>query len=172
MTATKSQAISKYQQHGGINTPYFTLNGNTSYARVCDVYDGDTITLILEVDGTFKKFKTRMSGIDTCEIRSKSLKNRELAQKARIRLIELITNNSHNNTISKKDTKSLFEDSVFIVWVKCYEFDKYGRLLADIFVDQDCEKSFSQILNEEHLAYTYHGDTKLTEEQQVAFLSA
>jgi endonuclease YncB( thermonuclease family) len=173
MIVSKNEAIYKYQQHGGKNTPQFTMNGVSLYGRICDVYDGDTVTLILEVDGTYRKFKARLNGIDTCELKSKSSKNRELAHKARSRLIELITD-SHNTSTTmypnKKDTKQLFEDNVYVVWVKCYEFDKYGRVLVDLFLDEDCTKSFSEILNEEHLAYVYQGDTKLTEEQQVQAL--
>jgi hypothetical protein len=103
-------------------------------------------------------------------MKSKSSRNRELAFKARLRLIELITNLANANNPNKKDTKKLFEDNVYVVWVKCYEFDKYGRVLVDLFADEESPKSFSQTLNEEHLAYTYQGDTKLTEEQQVEVL--
>lgn len=170
MIVSKNEAIYKYQQHGGTNTPHFTLHGVSLYGRVCDVYDGDTVTLILEVDGAYRKFKARLNGIDTCEIKSKSSKNRELACKARLRLIELITDSTNANNPNKKDTKKLFEDNVYVVWVKCYEFDKYGRVLVDLFTDEESPTSFSQTLNEEHLAYTYQGDTKLTEEQQVEVL--
>lgn len=171
MIVSKSEAYHNYQDHGGANTPSFSLNGVSLYGRVCDVCDGDTVTLVLDVDGTFRKFKARLNGIDTCEMKSKSVQNKQLANKARVRLIQLITNTRIDINPNKKETKNLFEENVHVVWVKCYEFDKYGRVLVDIFADKDSAKSFSQILHEEHLAYSYQGDTKLTEEQQIKILN-
>jgi len=159
-----------YRQHGG-NTPFFTLNGLKDYARVTEVYDGDTITIVLSVNGSFLKFKCRLMGIDTCEIRSKNLKNKELALKARNRLIQLITNKQVDEASKKKEVASFLEDDVYLIWVHCLEFDKYGRALIHCYSSPQSTKSFSDILVEERLAYRYEGDTKLTEEQQVSLLT-
>jgi endonuclease YncB( thermonuclease family) len=165
----------KYSQHGG-STPFFTLNGLKMHARVCDVYDGDTITLVIDVNGSFLKFKTRLTGIDACEMKSLNIKNKDLAIKARNRLIELITHmpgeESDNKVLNRKSIAKLFEDNVHIVWVHCFEFDKYGRLLADCYESNSSDRSFAQILNDENLAYTYNGETKLSECQQVEFLTS
>ena len=166
----------KYSQHGG-STPFFTLNGLKMHARVCDVYDGDTITLVMDVNGSFLKFKTRLTGIDACEMKSQNIKNKDLAYKARNRLIELITHISvkereerDNKVLNRKSIAKLFEDNVYLVWIHCFEFDKYGRLLADCYESNSCNKSFAQILNEEKLAYKYNGETKLSEYQQIICL--
>jgi endonuclease YncB( thermonuclease family) len=160
-----------YKQHGG-NTPFFTLNGIKDYARVTEVYDGDTITIVMNISGSFLKFKCRMMGIDTCEIRSKNSKNKELAVKARNRLIELITDKQLDEASKKKEVSSFLEEDVYVIWVHCLEFDKYGRALIHCFKTPQSVKSFSETLVEEKLAYKYEGDTKLTEEQQVQLLTS
>jgi endonuclease YncB( thermonuclease family) len=161
----------KYKDHGQ-DTPYFSMSGVKTYARVCDVYDGDTITIVIEFNGIFLKFKTRLMGIDTCEIKSKNGENKSLALKARNRLIEMLTQKTLPAEASnKKSIAQLFEEEVYLVWVHCYDFDKYGRLLADCYECQSNDISLSDMLIKENLAYGYNGETKLTEAQQVAHMS-
>lgn len=159
-----------FRQHGG-TTPLFSLNGIKTWVRVIDVYDGDTLTCILPVFDQYYKFQVRMMGIDTCEIRSKNKANKDKAQQARDRLIHLITQSPQKIT-SKKDIDLLFEKEVYLVWLHCLEFDKYGRLLGAIYLSDTASESFSEILIREKLAYAYTGDTKLTEEQQLQILSS
>lgn len=159
-----------YKQHGS-GTPYFSLKGVQTYARVIDVYDGDTITVVFDTNGFFLKFKCRLAGVDTCEIRSKNKENKQLAVLARSRLFNLITGNVMNEEIRKKELIQYFDDHVFIIWLHCLEFDKYGRLLIQCYSSAEAQKSFSEILIEEKLAYPYDGETKLAEKQQVQFLT-
>ena len=56
------------------------------------------------------------------------------------------------------------------MWIECVDFDKYGRLLTNVFLNKEDDKSISDILLEEKLAYKYNGDTKLTEEEQIKLL--
>jgi endonuclease YncB( thermonuclease family) len=161
----------RFQQYGGKATPFFTLNGMKTYARVCSVYDGDTITVVMDVNGSFLKFKCRLMGIDTCEIKSKNAANKELAMKARNRLIELITGKKVEDA-KKKDIEAFLEDEVHLIWIHCLEFDKFGRTIIECYSSPDATTSFNQTLVAERLAYSYGGDTKLTEEQQVALLTA
>lgn len=161
-----------FKHHGG-ETAYFTLDGIKTFARVVDVYDGDTMTLVLQMNGVFLKFKTRMAGIDTCEMRSKNLKIKRLAIQARNRLISLVTRRPYDdiNVITKKsEVAVMLDEEVYLIWVHCLEFDKYGRLLADCYSSPNSMTSFSTALIHENLAYNYEGDTKLTEEQQIALL--
>ena len=67
---------------------------------------------------------------------------------------------------NKKQIKQIFNDKVIAVWVECNDFDKYGRLLAKIYLDKESQ-SISEILVKENLAYRYDGSTKLTEEEQI-----
>jgi endonuclease YncB( thermonuclease family) len=162
-----------FTDHNYNSTPQFTLNGKKMYGRVVNVYDGDTITVVLNIFDGFYKFNIRMSGIDTCELKSKNEKNKELACFARSRLISLITNKDISETNLLKDRRiinNFLNKNVYCVWVECLDFDKYGRLLANIRLHENSE-NFSSILVKEKLAYKYNGDTKLTEEEQIETLN-
>jgi endonuclease YncB( thermonuclease family) len=147
-----------FKQYGG-STPSLSINGLKCYGRLIDVYDGDTVKVILPTFNSYYKFTIRLNGIDTCEIKSKDKILQDNGIKARDRVLELLTNNKKN---TKKDIKNLLESEVFLVWVECFENDKYGRILANIYKDENEKKSISEILLEEKLAYTYEGKTKLS----------
>jgi endonuclease YncB( thermonuclease family) len=149
-----------FKQYGG-STPELSINGLKSYGRLIDIYDGDTIKVILPTFNSYYKFTIRLNGIDTCEIRSKDKVLQDNALKARNRLLELLTNNKIN---TKNDIKILLESEVYLVWVECCNKDKYGRILANVYKDKDTTKSVSEILLEEKLAYKYEGKTKLSED--------
>ncbi len=61
-------------------------------AKVIDVYDGDSITVIVELDDFDMriKCKIRLLGINTPELRTKNKKEKELGKEARDYLRELI----------------------------------------------------------------------------------
>lgn len=164
-----------FRQYGGA-TPEFSLNNMKTTARVVSVYDGDTLTVVLPVFSTFFKFNVRMSGIDTCEIKSKSPKNKELAYRARNRLFQLITGKAIDasgiDSWKRKQVDEFLEADVYLVNIHCQEFDKYGRLLATVYPTSPIDApSFSDTLLKDRLAYVYQGDTKLTEEDQVRLLA-
>ena len=147
-----------FKQYGG-STPSLSINGLKCYGRLIDIYDGDTVKVILPTFNSYYKFTIRLNGIDTCEIKCKDKILQENAIKARDRVLELLTNNKIN---TKKDIKNLLESDVFLVWVECLNNDKYGRILANIYKDKNEKKSISEILLEEKLAYSYEGKTKLS----------
>jgi endonuclease YncB( thermonuclease family) len=159
----------------GIDTPDFTFAGRKLWARVVSVYDGDTITLVFPVaegnDAGMYKFNARMFGIDTCEMKSKDGANRDLAICARNRLVELITGKplAFANATKKDIIRHLAED-VYLVWIECLEFDKYGRVLVKVHSAPENVKTYSDVLIEEKLAYPYFGDTKLSEKDQTSAL--
>jgi endonuclease YncB( thermonuclease family) len=168
------------------NTNEFSLNNKYLECRVVDIYDGDTCTCVLPLFGNYYKFKVRLADIDTCEIKSNSDTNKNLANKARICLYNLVTNSiSNSNTnldskICKKNLKALLNEKVYLIRILCGEFDKYGRLLGYLFssdenkipeIDDIKTKSFNYKLINEHLAYFYKGDTKLTEQEQLDILN-
>jgi endonuclease YncB( thermonuclease family) len=151
-------------------TPSFTLNGKNTLGRVIDIVDGDTIKIIIPLFNSFYKFTVRLNGIDTCELKSNNEENKKLGLKAKLRLIELICNDNENYLLDKNELKTLLNNNVFLIYIKCYNFDKYGRLLCDISKNNK-SKCFSDILLEEKLAYKYTGKTKLTEEEQLIEIS-
>jgi hypothetical protein len=106
-------------------------------------------------------------------MKSKNKVNKELAIKARNRMLELITKQKIDPQLinTKKQIDDLLNNDVHVVYVHCLEFEKFGRVLAHIYDNETSAKSYADILVEEKLAYKYMGDTKLTEEQQVTFLA-
>lgn len=153
-------------------TPEFSLFGTSTYARVTSVHDGDTLTCIIPIFNQFFKFTTRLNGIDTCEITSDNAANKQLAVKARNRLIDIITHGDSKNMLldGRKFVCDLFDKDIYLIWLECGSFDKYGRLLVTAKLHQEDPKSFSQILIDEHLAYKYDGGKKLSEEEQINLL--
>ena len=162
-----------FKNYNNNTTPQFSLNGQKLWGRVVSLYDGDTLTISLNVFTGIYKFSVRMNGIDTCEIKSKNEKNKELACFARSRLLSLITGKDVSEMSVLNDRRKInnfLNKGMYFVWVECLDFDKYGRLLANIYKNENSSECFSQILIKEKLAYEYKGDTKMTEEEQVECL--
>ena len=150
------------------NTPTFSLKGLKTYGRIVNVIDGDTIDIVIPFfNGEhFYKISTRLIGIDTCEVHSHNEKIKEKGLEAKSRLIELLLNDNIIVIGNKKQIKQIFNDNLIIVWIECDDFDKYGRLLANIYLDKESQ-SISEILVHENLAYRYDGSTKLTDDEQM-----
>jgi micrococcal nuclease len=102
---------------------------------VTKVIDGDTIDGMVSLGfGITIKVRYRLNGIDTAE------KNTELGKK------------------TKEKVRSLIEGKS--VYLKSYKPDKYGRYLADVYLQTDVTKSLNQTLIESGLAKPYHGESK------------
>ena len=105
------------------DTKYFSMNDICIIAKCVDVYDGDSIKIVMpfiidnNITNNLFKWNCRINGIDTPELRTKNIKEKQYAQLIRNALREKILNK--------------------MVYIKCYKFDKYGRLLIDIFIDED-----------------------------------
>ena len=129
-------------------TQKFTLEGCIKLCKVVDVYDGDTCRVVFNHNGQINKWNIRMNGYDSPEMRpSKSLPNRDeikaKAKEAKAYLKSLICNSDEQ-----------------LVYLKCGEFDKYGRLLGEIYVNQNDQESVNQLMIKDGYAYEYHGGTK------------
>lgn len=141
-----SLEISEFENLDIKKIPKFSFNGQTFLCRVIKVYDGDSITGIIRYHFDYFKISIRLSGIDTCEKTSKDEKIKAKAIEAKNRLIELLN-------FGKKDC--------CIVFIRCYEFDKYGRVLADLHLDPNTNsETIQDILIKENLAYKYDGNSK------------
>jgi endonuclease YncB( thermonuclease family) len=168
MENDKQHDFSKYD----IKTPEFTLNGMCTNGRLVDIIDGDSLSIILPVFDNYYRYSVRINGIDTCELKSKNEANKKLALQARSCLLKLITKNDYPITLTRSEIKQILNENIFIVYLKCLDFDKYGRLLAEIYtIKNDTQDiSFSQHLLDNNLAYKYTGQTKLTESEQLDIL--
>lgn len=154
-----------------LNTPMFTLNGIKGWCRLVDAYDADSITIVMPYGGKMHRFSTRMFGIDTCEMKSKTTENKDRALAARNRVVQLICGlPAAPNLVKRKDVQRLLAEDVYLVWVECMEFDKYGRVLINCRLNPGDAKTISDVLIEERLAYPYFGGTKLVEAEQAEFM--
>ena len=60
---------------------------------------------------------------------------------------------------SRHDIQNYLKDNNVFVWVECFDFDKYGRVLANVYKEPD-SMSLSDLLLNCKLAYAYDGGKK------------
>jgi len=141
--------------------PIFSLNGHISPAKLLSNYDGDTGDILFTYNFTIMRMKARFFGYDTAEIKpSLNDPNRDekkkKAKEAKERLWNLCTNNNDNQRL---------------INIKCYDFDKYGRILIvavnkEIDISNMNDKELfdisinKQMITEGH-GYEYYGGTKM-----------
>lgn len=144
------------------DTPLFSLRGLRFAAKVVRVYDGDTIHCVFKFNGSFQRFKIRMMGYDSPEMKPKhkdadgvdrtpeSLSaEKEAATRAKMALSEKILHRIVELQITEAD-------------------DKYGRLLA--IVHFPCFPCGSLNVNEWMICqghgYEYNGKAKVQFDRQ------
>ena len=142
---------------GNLKTSKFTLENNVYLAKCVKCYDADSIHIVINFGDKLSRFICRLYGIDTAELRSKNPDEKKYARESRDYL------------------KTIILDKLIIV--KCGEFDKYGRLLVDVYPFDDNlnivdllenggsdlkqESSINNHLIEKKYAYKYLGGTKV-----------
>lgn len=162
----KNSTKEDLSKHHDKNTKQFNLNGKILYGRVVSIIDGDTIKVVIHIFKEYYKFTIRLNNIDTCEKTSDNSEVKELSLKAKNRLYELITyKTNYDNIYDELNTNT------YGIWLKCTKNDKYGRILADIFINKEDTISLNQILINEKLAYNYKGGKKLSETEQLSLLN-
>ena len=130
------------------NDPIYSLDGIKCWAKIVDCYDGDTCTIVIFLENKRIKYKARMKGYDSPEM--KPLLNepdrdeiKKNAIKAKNRFIELVGGINS------------------IVWVECGKFDKYGRLLLVVYPKNSTKCiTVNEIMIQEGFGYSYDGGTK------------
>ena len=128
-------------------TNKFSLDGLTKLCKVVDVYDGDSCRVVFRHNNVINKWNIRMNGYDSPEIRpSKKLENRDEIKKKAVEAKEFL--------------KSLVMNENQLVYLNCCSFDKYGRLLGDMFINKNDSDSVNQLMINNNHAYEYHGGTK------------
>ncbi len=145
--------------------PLFTFKGRSLIARIVEVYDGDTCTVVFKWNGEMIKYKVRAYGYDCAEMKPKKddpnrEKEKALAVAARKRFIELVGGEDDFSDQSAQRAKI-----VTIVRLECLDFDKYGRILAYFYPLVDVPKpdhsnSINQVMNKEGHGKPYTGGTK------------
>ena len=109
---------------------------------VIKVYDGDTITIASRLpysNSELYRFPVRLNGIDCPEMKSHNEDEKECAKLAQVFLSEQL--------LQKR------------VELRNVTTEKYGRLLADVYLDGVC---LNQLMIKKRLAVAYNGKTKVS----------
>lgn len=117
--------------------------------RVIKCYDGDTITIASYLpynESKLYKFSVRINGIDCPEIRGKTENEKKCALLSKIAV--------ENKILNK------------IVTLDNVGTEKYGRILADVIIDNI---SIGPWLIEQNLAVNYDGKTKHTPDDWLSY---
>lgn len=164
---TKDQ-LKHLKQCDDNTVPDFSLDGLTVWGKVVNVYDGDTFRISFYMnpgDSKTVKFKVRGNGYNAPEIRpSKDHKNREeeihRAVCARNRFIQLATDCKIelDKRYTRNEIQEIVDQNHKLIFIRFDKFEKYGRVLADIFENPKTKKSINQILIDEGHAVPYHGE--------------
>ncbi len=120
----------------------FTLDGEEKEGKVVSVYDGDTVKIVFPIYKTLHKWNCRLGRVDTPELRTRNDLEKKFGYEVRDKLREKILNK--------------------VVKVKCGEFDKYGRLLTEIYFE---DENVNQWLIDNEYAFEYDGGTKKSWEE-------
>jgi len=124
------------------NLPTFMPEIKT--AKIVRVYDGDTVTIAtrIQIDGKeipkIFRFSLRLRGIDSPELKTKNQTEKALAIQSRDALSNLILGK--------------------IMTIENVDYDKYGRILADMITPDGV--NVSQWMIDNGLAVKYDGGTK------------
>lgn len=121
---------------------FFSLKNHIYTAKIVEVYDGDTCFAIFKYKNEYIKFKIRMQGYDSPELKpSLDHKDRE------------------NEIINAKKAKKQLEEYILnkIVILYCGNWDKYGRLLGTIYFNNI---NINELMIKNGFGYRYNGGTK------------
>lgn len=115
-----------------------------NYKATCTrVIDGDTIEVTIDL-GFYVMIKEtiRLKGIDTPESRTRNTLEKQAGLKVEQFLIDLIEGKTIYITTEKSN-------------------EKYGRYLADIYLNFEDTKSINELLIEKEYAKVYNGEAKM-----------
>ena len=128
------------KMHKGKRKDYYEVFDLYFYwGTIVSVYDADTITALLDIGFNFSyKIKLRLWGINTPEIKTKDDRERKFGEEARKFVEQLVLNK----------------------WlrIKTYKSEKYGRYLADVYLEDDT--LLNELLIEKGFAREYFGEKR------------
>jgi endonuclease YncB( thermonuclease family) len=125
-----------------VNYTLFSLVNYTTWIKVIEVYDGDTLKALMNFRNKIDLWTIRMHGYDSPEMKPLKTKNN------RDKEIEMA-----------KQSKCALENQVLNknVFAKIIGFDKYGRLLAELFINKI---NINQWMIQNNYGYIYSGGKK------------
>lgn len=158
----KQNIYDKLRQSNIDSINLFSLDGIITWAKLVDIYDGDTCTMNIIFHDDLIQMKCRMVGYDSPEMKPlKTVKDRDQIKEKAIEAKNKLISYLCNDADVSKNTK--------LVLIKAGEFDKYGRLLVTAY-HSDIEQSelkdftFEESVNHQMIGggygYAYDGGKK------------
>jgi endonuclease YncB( thermonuclease family) len=126
----------------------FTFEGIKCYAKIVNVYDGDTFKACIYHKDEIIKINCRTMGYDSAEMKPRlNINNRDehivKAKNARKHFIELTTTSNE------------------LIYLECGKFDKYGRVLVTVYKNRYYKtKSINDRMIEDGHGVSYNGGAK------------
>lgn len=115
------------------STPFFQIINESHPAKVVKCYDGDTVHCVFKFNGNYYKFRIRLCGYNSPELRpSKKIpkeQRNEIIRKAKLAKLRL---------------KDLCLNK--IVHLECHGFDNFGRILGVLKLNFDDDLSINQVM--------------------------
>lgn len=113
--------------------------------RCVNVYDGDTLTVVLKYNNEFYKYNVRLNGIDTPELRSSTRKVSDHEKKIALE--------------AKKFLSDYLLEKIIVLKCDDKQTDKYGRVLGIVY-DSESKINYNKLMIEKKYAYAYDGGKK------------
>jgi endonuclease YncB( thermonuclease family) len=127
--------------------PLFSFNGKKCYAKIVDVYDGDTFKACIYHNNKVIKINCRTLGYDSPEIKPR-----------------LNINNRDEHIANAKLARDFFKESVGyphgLVYLHCHKYEKYGRVLVTVYKNKCSQQSINNIMISEGHGVPYDGGKK------------
>jgi endonuclease YncB( thermonuclease family) len=126
------------------DVPLFSLEGLWVSCRVISVYDGDSCTVIFKLGKDMAKFKVRMEGYDSPEMRPRlNSPGRDEEKRKAIIAKDALIAKTHNR----------------VIIMCCGKWDKYGRLLGTLYENEN-KNNINKWMIDSGYGYPYDGGTK------------
>ena len=126
---------------------YFSFNGLTFDAKACNIYDGDTFSAVFVFRGEPIKYRCRCMGYDSPEMKPPLSKpNRDEEMK-------------HAKIAKARFTELLQKSPDGLIKIECLAFEKYGRILVNVYNNVDHD-SLNTIMVREGHGKAYDGGHK------------
>lgn len=128
--------------------PLFSFENIQCYAKIVDVYDGDTFKACIYHRNRIIKINCRTLGYDSPEIKPRlNITNREA------------------HIEEAKQAREYFKDLINypdgLVYLNCHKYDKYGRVLVTVYQHMcNKTKSVNDMMIEAGHGYRYNGGAK------------
>ena len=158
----KEEATKLLSQYDN-TTKLFSLAGIKTWCRCVEMYDADTLKVVFPFNNDdVHKIIVRVNGIDSPEMKSKDKTVQEWAVKARNRMLSLIAPGVFevDGSYTKKDIIRLLKENVSVIWLHALDFDRYGRLLGDLYLTPDDKETIQSTCIKENYCKPYFGKTK------------